>query len=70
MQDEAQPPERGGVDLVLGSVWVWWRDAGLRAPEMCLLLVLRALPVMYAVALDLRVFANNVSSGPAPVALS
>lgn len=31
------------------------------------LLARRALPVMYAVALDLRIFANNVSSDPVTI---
>lgn len=51
------------MDLVLGSVLgVSGRILDLLALQTYLPFTLRALPVMYAVALDLRIFANNVSS--------
>lgn len=51
------------MDLVLGSVLgISGRILNLLALQTYLSFTLRALPVMYAVALDLRIFANNVSS--------
>lgn len=51
------------MDLVLGStLGVSDRVLDLLAFPTYLPFTLRALPVMYAVALDLRIFANNVSS--------